>query len=136
MLNVDMLSLNGLWKNNKMECFRKALVQQWESSVRVLHQRDEDINRVLEEIGNIKVLAKGRLKDLEEQKAFYETQCGNNKELEREITSSATESSQNKENLRILDENLRDLNGNVRRFYLRNVQTSKSSTNFRLNFSL
>ncbi|KAL0281303.1 UNVERIFIED_CONTAM: hypothetical protein PYX00_002331 [Menopon gallinae] len=96
----------------KQHAERKALVQQWEASVKILHQRDEDINRVIEEIGNLKVLAKGRLKDLEEQKTFYETQAGNNKEIEKEISVLATESSLMKERLRLIEENLKDLNGN------------------------
>lgn len=97
-----------------MNCSRKALVRQWEGSVRVLHQRDEDINRTLEEIGALRTLAKERLKDLEEQKTFYENEQANNKELEMQIADINKESCELKEKIMYFDQTLNEMNRNVK----------------------
>lgn len=61
------------------------MVQQWEGAVKILNQRDEDTNRAVDEIRNLKSVAKERIKDLEEQKSFFENEEKNNKELEKDI---------------------------------------------------
>ena len=96
-----------------MNCSRKALVRQWEGSVRVLHQRDEDINRTLEEIGALRTLAKERLKDLDEQKTFYENEQANNKELEMQIEAINKESCELKERIAYLEKVNVEMNSNV-----------------------
>lgn len=78
-----------------------------------MHQRDEDINRALEEIGALRTLAKERLKDLEEQKTFYENEQQNNKEMEMQIEVITKESCELKERIAYLDQVLVEMNSNV-----------------------
>lgn len=78
-----------------------------------MHQRDEDINRTLEEIGALRTLAKERLKDLEEQKTFYENEQQNNKEMEMQIEVITKESCELKERIAYLDQVLVEMNSNV-----------------------
>ncbi|KAK6644584.1 hypothetical protein RUM43_000851 [Polyplax serrata] len=83
---------------------RRVLVQQWEGSVRVLNQRHDDINRIADEIRNLKLVARDRLKDLEEQKTFFENEKKNNKELEKEIENLNKQVADNKEKIMMAEQ--------------------------------
>lgn len=79
----------------------------------MLHQRDEDINRTVEEIGALRALAKERMKDLQEAKTFYENEMSNNRELEREITITNRESSDIREKSGMLEKVVTEMNSTV-----------------------
>lgn len=90
------------------------MVQQWEGSVRLLKQKDEDINTVAEEIRNLKSVAKDRLRDLEEQKTFFENEQKNNKEMEKDIDDLNVEITENKENIKLLEQIIAEENDKVK----------------------
>ncbi|XP_047107145.1 coiled-coil domain-containing protein 39 isoform X1 [Schistocerca piceifrons] len=70
----------------KLHQERQELIDQWEASVRILHQRDHDISRVMEEMNLMRIEGREKLSLLEEQKNFFENEVSNNKELEHQIS--------------------------------------------------
>uniref|UniRef100_A0A1B6ELZ2 Coiled-coil domain-containing protein 39 n=1 Tax=Cuerna arida TaxID=1464854 RepID=A0A1B6ELZ2_9HEMI len=64
---------------------RMSLISYWENAVRILQQRDDNIDLTLQEIEKLKQLGVEKSAVLEEERKFYETQCQNNEELERQL---------------------------------------------------
>lgn len=63
---------------------RNALIQQWKDSVKILHQRDNDIDRLQVQMLELQEIIEKEQEKLEEQKQFYENELKNNNELEHE----------------------------------------------------
>ncbi|RZC32695.1 coiled-coil domain-containing protein 39 [Asbolus verrucosus] len=63
---------------------RNALIQQWKDSVKILHQRDSEIDRLQLQILEMQEIMDKEQEKLEEQNDFYSNEVRNNDELEHE----------------------------------------------------
>lgn len=97
----------------KLHQERQELIDQWEASVRILHQRDHDISRVMEEINLMRTEGREKLSLLEEQKNFYENEVSNNKELEYQISLVNQKLALHRDDSAKLAQALEDLTGEL-----------------------
>ncbi|XP_054287819.1 coiled-coil domain-containing protein 39-like [Macrosteles quadrilineatus] len=64
---------------------RMSLISYWENAVKILNQRDSSIDSTLQELQEIKTLAREKFAVLAEERKFYEAQCENNEELGKQL---------------------------------------------------
>jgi len=88
-------------------------VNQWQSGTTLLHQRDEDIRAALDEVGGLRSQGKQRMRDLEEQKTFYENERKNNKEMEREVEKLSKDIRDTSGAVRDMETSISELDGQV-----------------------
>ncbi|XP_054287875.1 coiled-coil domain-containing protein 39-like [Macrosteles quadrilineatus] len=64
---------------------RMSLISYWENAVKILNQRDSSIDSTLQELQEIKTLAREKFAVLADERKFYEAQCENNEELGKQL---------------------------------------------------
>ena len=63
---------------------RNALIQQWKDSVKILQQRDNDIDHTQTQILETQEIIEKEQEKLQEHKQFHENELKNNNDLEHE----------------------------------------------------
>ncbi|XP_044268674.1 GRIP and coiled-coil domain-containing protein 2-like [Tribolium madens] len=89
---------------------RNALIQQWKESVNILHQRDNDIDRLQAQMLETQEIIEKEEEKLDEQKQFYENEVRNNNELEHEAQQLNLLNSRIRRELNEMSQNLFFLN--------------------------
>ncbi|XP_067014621.2 coiled-coil domain-containing protein 39 [Anabrus simplex] len=112
---------------------RQEEIRQWEESVRMLHQRERDINKMLEAVADARARNREKQELRDEAKRFYDNEVNNTSEMETELKEEELRIRKQTEMNKLLDKAVDELKNELMAIQRSLVVSNKKLEEQRLN---